>query len=370
MALYQFLVAVRQQGPAGELTNSSGEVTSHLVGIFYRTIRMMDNGIKPVWVFDGKPPDFKAEELQKRQENREKAEEEKKKAAEEGDTERVDQMERRLVKVNKGHSEDCKRLLTALGIPWIQAPGEAQAQCAKMAQDELVYGCATEDMDALTFHTPRLIRHLTYTEARKMPIREFNLEKALQGMELTYAQFIDLCILCGCDYIPSIRGIGPKTAYKLIKEHGSIESLLKNIANTKFQVPEGFLYEQARGLFQKPDVLDSKDIHLEWKEPNEEEIVKFLVDEKGFNKERVLSGVRRLKASKDKSSQKRLDSFFHPIPSPVKMVKMDKKGNNSNVKTIGKKRKRTNENDSMTNNAKRKKTESTCSEKVVTSSVD
>ncbi|ETO15992.1 hypothetical protein RFI_21369 [Reticulomyxa filosa] len=362
MALYQFLVAVRQQGPAGELTNSSGEITSHLVGFFYRTIRMMDNGIKPVWVFDGKPPEFKLEELQKRKENREKAEGEKKK-------QRRKETPRELSKWKEG-------------VPWVQAPGEAEAQCAKMAQEGIVYGCATEDMDALTFHTPRLVRHLTHTEARKMPIREFNLEKTLQGMDLTYDQFIDLCILCGCDYIPSIRGIGPKTAYKLIKEHGSIEGLLQSISGSKYQlnnkqltlhetlkVPEGFLFKEARVLFQKPDVLDKEHIHLEWKEPNEEETIKFLVDEKGFNKERVLAGVRRLKASKTKSSQKRLDSFFVAIPSTSSKIvnknAKDKKASaNTPASTIGKKRKQAEGSQAKTSTAKKKKIDPSCQENI------
>ncbi|ETO10760.1 hypothetical protein RFI_26615 [Reticulomyxa filosa] len=324
----------------------------------------MDNGIKPVWVFDGSPPQFKLDELKKRSENREKATEEKKKAEEEGDTERVVQMERRIVKVSKEHADDCKRLLDALGVPWVQAPGEAEAQCAKMAQDGLVYGCATEDMDALTFRTSKLIRNLTQTEIRKIPICEFDLEKTLEGMDLTYEQFVDLCILCGCDYIPSIRGIGPKTAYKLIKEHGTIEVLLQKINDTKFKVPEGFLFEQVRTLFQKPDVLDKKDISLAWKDPNDESVLKFLVDEKGFNKDRVLNGLQRLKASKSKSSQKRLDSYFKLIPSPQKPPVVQTK---SKPKTP---KKRTKPDDDTTTSgpSKKRAISPTCQDKVVTSS--
>jgi flap endonuclease-1 len=59
MSIYQFLIAVRQRD--GEmLQNEQGETTSHLMGFFYRTIRMVENGIKPCYVFDGKPPELKS----------------------------------------------------------------------------------------------------------------------------------------------------------------------------------------------------------------------------------------------------------------------------------------------------------------------
>jgi flap endonuclease-1 len=216
-----------------QLTNAAGEVTSHLQGMFYRTIRMLTHGIKPCFVFDGKPPELKGGELAKRKENREKAAEELKKAEDADNKEDIDKYNRRLVRVSKQENEDCKQLLILMGVPIVEAPGEAEAQCASMCKDGLVYAVATEDMDALTFGAPVLVRHMTFSEARKEPIIEFNLATVLDEMGMTQTEFIDLCILCGCDYTNTIRGIGPFRAYELIKKHKSIAEAIKHIDKEK-----------------------------------------------------------------------------------------------------------------------------------------
>ncbi|VDK69319.1 unnamed protein product [Cylicostephanus goldi] len=169
MCLYQFLIAVRQDG--SQLQSESGETTSHLMGMFYRTIRMIDNGVKPCYVFDGKPPDMKSGELEKRSEKRAEAEKALTEAKERGDTEAVDKFERRLVKVTKEQNEDVKKLLRLMGVPIVEARGEAEAQCAALVKAKKVYGTATEDMDALTFGSDVLLRHMTFAEAKKMPIK-------------------------------------------------------------------------------------------------------------------------------------------------------------------------------------------------------
>lgn len=143
MALYQFLVAVRTQGQAGgaaamQLTNAQGEVTSHIQGMFNRTIKMMTSGIKPLYVFDGKPPQMKGDELAKRIAKRAKAEKDLKAATEAGETDEMDKYSRRLVKVTRQHNEDCKQLLTLMGVPYVDAPCEAEAQCAELAKKNKV----------------------------------------------------------------------------------------------------------------------------------------------------------------------------------------------------------------------------------------
>lgn len=130
MCLYQFLIAVRTEG--AQLTSVDGETTSHLLGAFYRTIRLIENGIKPVYVFDGKPPDLKSGELSKRQEKRAEAQKALEKATEAGDATEIDKFNRRLVKVTKQHAEEVKQLLSLMGVPYIDAPCEAEAQCAAM----------------------------------------------------------------------------------------------------------------------------------------------------------------------------------------------------------------------------------------------
>lgn len=127
-----------------------------------------------------------------------------------------------------------------------------------MVRNGTVFATGTEDMDALTFGASVLVRHLTVSEARKLPIREFRLDRVLSEMELTMEQFVDLCILLGCDYCETIRGIGPKRAVELIRKHGDIETILKHL-DKKFSAPENWLFKEARQLFLKPDVTECKE---------------------------------------------------------------------------------------------------------------
>lgn len=308
MSIYQFLIAVRQG--ADMLQNEEGETTSHLMGMFYRTIRMVENGIKPVYVFDGKPPQLKSGELAKRTERRAEAEKQLEEAKEAGEDENVEKFSKRLVKVTKQHTDECKKLLTLMGIPYVEAPGEAEASCAALVKANKVFAAATEDMDCLTFGSPVLMRHLTASEAKKLPIQEYHLDRILQDMGLTQQEFVDLCILLGCDYCESIRGIGPKRAVELIKQHKSIEKIVQQIDTKKYSLPENWLHREAQQLFLEPEVVDPEAVELKWSEPNEEGLVSFLCGEKQFSEERIRNGVKRLSKSRQGSTQGRLDDFF------------------------------------------------------------
>ena len=248
MAIYQFLIATQStvgKMGIGELRDEEGNLTGHLVGIFHRTIQFMENGIKPIWVFDGKPPKLKSKELDKRKETKKQAEEEKKEAIESGDMERAKQMAGRTIRVTSDMSNDAKKLLRLMGVPVIEAPCEAEAQCAVLVKYDLAYGTATEDMDALTFGTKFLLRGFN---SKKEPICQIDLKKMLEEFDLTHNEFIDLCILCGCDYTQTIGGIGPVSAYNLIQEHGNIETVLARLQNMnnsyyrkkKFIIPDNF----------------------------------------------------------------------------------------------------------------------------------
>lgn len=314
MSLYQFLIAVRQQDGV-QLASESGETTSHLMGIFYRTLRMIDNGIKPCYVFDGKPPVLKSHELSKRSARRATTEEKLKEAVEEAEKLKH---ERRLVKVTPEHNEEAKKLLRLMGLPYVEAPCEAEAQCAELAKAGKVYAAASEDMDTLCYRTPFLLRHLTFSEAKKEPIHEINTEVLLQGLELSIEQFIDLGIMLGCDYCDSIRGVGPVTALKLIKEHKTLENIVEYIesgqANNKWKVPENWPFKEARQLFLDPDVVKGSEVDLKWSEPQEQELVDFMCKEKGFNEERIRSGIKRLQKGLKTGVQGRLDGFFKVKP--------------------------------------------------------
>ncbi|CAO1442653.1 unnamed protein product [Diamesa serratosioi] len=327
MVLYQFLIAVRSEG--AQLTSVDGETTSHLMGTFYRTIRLLENGIKPVYVFDGKPPDMKGGELAKRAEKREEAQKQLEKATEAGDAADMEKFNRRLVKVTKEHNNEVKELLKLMGVPVVESASEAEAQCSALVKAGKVYGVATEDMDAITFGSTVLLRHMTFSEARKMPVQEIHYEKVLKGLELNADEFIDLCILMGCDYCDTIRGVGPKTAITLIQKYRSIEKIIANIDTKKYTIPMDWTYEQARKLFKNPEVIDPDTIELKWSEPDEEGLVKFLCGDRQFNEDRVRNGAKKILKSKTTATQGRLDSFFKVLPStnPIKRKQDEKKGN-------------------------------------------
>ncbi|KAH9845874.1 Flap endonuclease 1 [Teratosphaeria destructans] len=313
MSLYSFLVAVRSDGQ--QLMNETGETTSHLMGLFYRTLRIVDNGIKPLYVFDGAPPKLKSGELAKRFARKSEAQAGEEEAKETGTAEEVEKFSRRTVRVTREHNEEARRLLKLMGVPYIIAPTEAEAQCAVLARAGKVYAAASEDMDTLTFNSPVLLRKLTFSEQRKEPIQEIHLDKVLEGLQMEYEQFIDLCILLGCDYVDPVKGIGPKVALNLIREHKSLENVVEAVKKSgKYTFPEDWPYKDARQLFLEPDVrsADDPECDFKWESPDVDGLVKFLVEEKGFNEDRVRSGAARLQKNMKSSQQSRLEGFFKP----------------------------------------------------------
>ncbi|XP_039042797.1 flap endonuclease 1-like [Hibiscus syriacus] len=327
MSIYQFLIVVGRVG-SETLTNEAGEVTSHLQGMFTRTIRLLEAGLKPIYVFDGQPPDLKKQELAKRNSKRLDATEDLQEARESGNQEDIEKFSKRTVKVTRQHNEDCKQLLRLMGVPVIDAPSEAEAQCAALCNSGKVYAVASEDMDSLTFGTPKFLRHLMDPSSRKVPVMEFDVAKVLEGLNLTMDQFIDLCILSGCDYCDNIRGIGGQTALKLIRQHGSIEQILQSINRERYSIPDDWPYEEARRLFKEPLVcMDDEQLDLKWSAPDTEGLITFLVNENGFNIDRVTKGIEKIKAAKNKSSQGRLESFFNPVANtsaPIKRKEPEK----------------------------------------------
>eukprot|EP01068_Selenidium_serpulae_P008981 Selendium_serpulae@DN5123_c0_g1_i1.p1 len=313
MSLYQFMVAIREGDGFQSLTNEAGETTSHISGMLSRVVRLMEHGIKPVYVFDGKPPELKSGELALRRDRRAAAEKQLAEAVEKGDKDEIKKFTSRTVKVTKEHNEDVKTLLRLIGIPVVEAPCEAEAQCAVLCSANKVYGVGTEDADALTFGASILVRNLNFSsEAKnKHPIVAINLETALEELGLTMDQFIDFCILCGCDYTAdTIRGVGPATAFTLIKQHKNIETIIANIDTKKHPVPDHFPFAEAREFFKNPEVTSPEEVEIKWRDPDFDALKKFLVDRHGFNVTRIDNYIARLKKAKGKTSQTRLESFF------------------------------------------------------------
>lgn len=319
MSIYQFIIAMKgfSEGQGVELTNANGEVTSHLNGLFARTIRMCEEGLKPIYVFDGAPPKMKKDTLEGRREKAAEALKEAEIAKDEGNDEAMEKFSKRTVRVSRDQVEEVKTMLRLMGVPVVQAAGEAEAQCAELVRGKLAWAVATEDMDALTFGSQILLRHLNYGESKGRSIVEIHLDKVLEASGFTMDMFIDLCILLGCDYTGKIHGIGPIKAWDGIMQYKTIENFMASLDLEKYKVPEDFDFVGARELFRNPDVKPASEIELQWKEPDAEGLRKFLVEDKLFNPERVEKGITRLKAALQQKTQGRIDSFFTVIKRPT-----------------------------------------------------
>ncbi len=315
-ALYQFLAAIRQ--PDGTpLKDSKGRVTSHLSGLFYRTINFVEAGIKPVYVFDGKPPELKAREIAERLSIRESAARKYEEALAKGDLEAARRYAQMSSRLTTEMVEDAKRLLNAMGIPWVQAPSEGEAQAAHISRKGDAWAAASQDYDSLLFGAPRLLRNLTISGRRKLPRKNvyveikpevIELNSVLKALKLTREQLIDIAILLGTDYNPSgVKGVGPKTAYRLIRTYGSLDKALKSLPGASFPEPP----EKIKEFFLNPPVTD--DYKIEWREPDLNELMEVLVREHDFSADRVRNAYSRLrKAFKEniKARVRGLDAWF------------------------------------------------------------
>ena len=313
-AFYQFLAIIRQ--PNGTpLKDNTGKVTSHLSGLLYRTSNLVELGIKPIYVFDGKPPVLKREEIQRRQQVKVEAAVHYEKAIARGDTTKARMFAQVTTSLKDYMKQDAHRLLDLMGLPWVQAPSEGEAQAAHITRRGNADYCASQDYDSLLFGAPTLLRNVTVSGRRKLPSKNIYidvvpelvvLDSVLKECEITYEQLIDVGILIGTDFNPDgIKGLGPKTALKLVKEHGTLEKALPHIKNAEFPHPP----EQIREIFLHPKVRD--DYTLEWKEPNVEGIVDFLVREKDFSEARVRKAVEKMQeGTKELKSKTTLEKWF------------------------------------------------------------
>jgi flap endonuclease-1 len=312
-ALYQFLATIRQ--PDGTpLMDAMGRVTSHLNGLFYRTINLLEKGIKPVYVFDGKPPELKAAELERRMKVREEAERKYVEALERGELEEARLYAQQASRLSTSMVDDAKKLLDAIGVPWVQAPAEGEAQAAYMVARGDAWAAASQDYDSLLYGAPRLVRNLTITGRRKLPRREeyvevkpelIELDKLLKYYGITRQQLVYIGLLLGTDYNPGgVKGVGPKKALKLIKELPNLEALARAV-EWSFPVKP----EDIAKLFLEPEVTSG--YRLEWRRPDRDRVIEFLCDEHQFSRERVGTALERLeKAYESLFKQSTLESWF------------------------------------------------------------
>lgn len=289
--LYQFLSSIRQRDGT-PLKDSKGQITSHLSGLFHRTANMIEAKIRPVYVFDGKPHPLKAKTLEERRKRKEQAEKEWKEALKAGDLEKARSKAQQTSRLTDEMIEQSKELLEALGIPFIQAPGEGEAQASIMVKKGDAFAVGSQDYDCLLVGSPVLIRNLTSSGRRKLPgkeayakvfPRQIRLKHNLKTLGITHKQLVDMAILIGTDFNDGIWGIGPKKSLKLIKKNGNIENVIATIDSEN--APSSEEIKEIRKIFLKPDVID--DYELVWNAPNSEKVIKILCDNHHFSKERV-----------------------------------------------------------------------------------
>jgi len=307
--LYQFLSIIRQRDGT-PLVDSHGETTSHLSGFLYRTTNLIEAGIKPVFVFDGKPPDLKNNTIDKRKKIRAEAMEKYEIAREKGEEEEAFKHAQASSHIKGNMIEDAKLLLAFMGIPVVQAPSEGEAQASFMVQKKDAFAAGSQDYDSLLFAASVMVRNLAVSGKRKLPGKSvyvdvkpeiIDLEKGLLQLDITREQLVDIAILVGTDYNEGIKGIGPKKALKLIKKHGRIEDVLIELKTSI----KGL--EEIKSLFTNPQV--TSDYELKWKKPDVGGITKFLCKEHDFSQARVSRAVERLVQAGDQG-QKTLDKWF------------------------------------------------------------
>jgi flap endonuclease-1 len=308
--LYQFLSIIRDKMTGEPLKDSKGRITSHLSGIFYRTSNLLEAGIKPIFVFDGKPPGFKKRVIEEREKAKEEAKKKWEKALEKG--EKAITYAQAAAVLTDEMVNDAKLLLDAMGVPWLVAKSEGEAQCAFLCKKGEVNYSASQDYDSLLFNSPSLVRNLSITGKRKLPRKEayieikpeiIELKEVLSSLGITKEQLIIIGMLVGTDYNQGIKGIGPKTALKIVKEN---KTLKKVLAQVKWE--DEIDPEEIYNFFLNPPVNEK--YKIEFKQPDREKIIKFMVDEHDFSLERVEKVIEKLQQAFSAGTQASLRGWL------------------------------------------------------------
>jgi flap endonuclease-1 len=293
--LYQFLSSIR--GVDGTpLMDSHGKITSHLTGLLYRTTNLLEKGIKPVFVFDGKPHELKKKTLEARNLIRTSASLKMKDAQAVGNLEEAKKFAQQSSKLTLEMVEEAKKLVSFMGLPIVQAPSEGEAQIAKMVQENTVFAGVSQDYDCLLFGVPRLCRNLTVSGKRKLPGKNvfievkpeyLELEKVLSQLKIDRQKLIWIGLLIGTDFNEKFPKIGPKTALKLVQEHNSFEEI---IAATKAE-PK-FDYKEIERIFLNPNATSG--YKISFIKPDIAAATDFLVQEHDFSHDRVETALKKI----------------------------------------------------------------------------
>jgi len=309
--LYQFLAIIR--GANGEhLRDAKGRVTSHLSGLFYRNINLMELGIRLVYVFDGRPPELKAEEIERRSAQRREARDQYLRALKAGEIVQARKYAEASTVLRKDMVAEAKELLGAMGIPWVDAPSEGEAQASVMAAEGTVKAVASQDHDSLIFGAPVLVRNVTISGKRRLPSKgiminvrpeRLTLSAVLAQTGLTREQLVDFAILLGTDFNPDgFEGVGPVRALKYLKNYGQLE----RITELKEQLAK-VNYAAIRDLYLHPPATAR--VRPEWKQVDRPRVLSYLVDERSFSRDRVEAALARV-SSAPVSQTESLEKWF------------------------------------------------------------
>ena len=334
--LHKHGIAIRGKG--SDLKRSDGVTTSHLHILFNNTRSILKNGILPIFVFDGKYPEIKINTIKSRKNRKLKAQQQLDKLnliSNEMTEEKIKYF-KRTFSVTTKMMRDCQILLTYLGIPYVQSPGEADPQSSALAIDRSVgiYGVASEDMDHLPFGTPYLLRNFS----NKKDIKEICLSKVLKELDLSHEEFIDICILMGTDYCCTIRGLGYEFAYKTYKKFRNMKKFINHIKSIKtknglfkYKVPENYLdnWIKAKKYYLEATVNEPRKINLDWNMPHRDVLLEYLVNENEFNKSKLSKKINEIMLIyKDSLLHKGVGKIYSPTLYKVQKKRRRKKKKN------------------------------------------
>ncbi len=309
--LYQFLTTIR--APDGSLfTNKKGET----IGLFSRTSNFLLKGMKPVFVFDGKPPELKKTESAKRKEIKKKARKQYQEAAEKENIEEMKKFAARTSKLGQKEIESAKELLTLFGLPIIEAQCEGEAQAAQIVKKGDAFAVISQDYDSLLFGAPKLVHNLTVAGKRKkihglgmitVKPEVIDLAENLNNLGIDNNQLIALAMLTGTDYNPGgIKGIGPKKALKLVKKYPADLETLFTEAGWEEHFDQS--WEEVYYLFKKMPV--SENYQIKFEELKLKKLKDFLLKKQNFSEERIRKTIEKLEKIGKKRAQKGLNDFL------------------------------------------------------------